>query len=149
TNSLSTTMTSTPIPNLRLISGSYDGVIDSELKDGWRSRLIDSINALDATFTILDLAAGTSVNVLDFFLGAKERIVVFVPESLSMQNAFLFIKSAIVRFIDLELGRDDQMLQVRKKVYEIIGKEPNVDLGILINRLKAWNVFAAYLVRGI
>jgi flagellar biosynthesis protein FlhG len=136
TGSLATAMTSTALQNLRLISGSYDGLIDTELKLGWRSRLIENLNQLDATFTILDLAAGTSVNVLDFFLAAKERIVIFVPESLSLQNAFLFVKSAIVRFIDLELGRAEHTLPIRNKVYEIIAKEPNLDLGTLIHRIK-------------
>src|SRR5438270_9690698 len=60
TPSLTSTITPTPIPNLQLISGSYDGVIDSELKNGWRSRLIDAIQMLDGNFTVLDLAAGTS-----------------------------------------------------------------------------------------
>src|SRR5438132_9292546 len=54
TSSLTSTMTTTPIQNLRLISGSYDGVIDSELKDGWRTRLIDAIHTLEGSFTILD-----------------------------------------------------------------------------------------------
>jgi flagellar biosynthesis protein FlhG len=149
TGSLLTTMTPTALPNLRLISGSYDGLIDAELKNGWKARLIDNIQLMDTAFTVLDLAAGTSVNVLDFFLAAKERIVLFVPESLSMQNAFLFIKSSIVRFIDQELSREERTLPIRNKVYEIIAKEPNLDLGTLINRLKLWDVYAGYMVRGI
>src|SRR5947207_3493669 len=83
TKTLASTMSLTHATNLQMISGAYDGLIDAQLTMDWKQRLIDNIVDLDAHYTCMDLAAGTSDNVMDFFLAANERILVITPESLA------------------------------------------------------------------
>lgn len=52
---------------------------------------------LDADYIILDLGAGTSVNIIDFFLFSDHGILVVLPEPTAIENAYRFIKSAFYR----------------------------------------------------
>jgi flagellar biosynthesis protein FlhG len=149
TDTLVSTMSRTDANNLRLISGAYDSLIDAQLSTGWKQRLLEHINGLDAQFTCLDLSAGASNNVIDFFLAAKDRILVITPESLSLHNAFLFIKSAIIHLIDQELSTALYLAPIRQEVHEILHHEKGVDLKTLVLRLKEWDRVSGYLVRGI
>ncbi len=92
----------TPQPGLRLISCAGDilGIAnpDSEQKD----RIISFITGLHADYVLVDLGAGTSYNVLDFFNMSHEGIVIVSPDPASMQNAYAFIKSAVYRRIQRE-----------------------------------------------
>jgi MinD-like ATPase involved in chromosome partitioning or flagellar assembly len=149
TKTLASTLSLTHATNLQMISGAYDGLIDAQLTMDWKQRLLDHMMDLDAHYTCLDLAAGTSDNVMDFFLAANERILVITPESLALHNAFLFIKSAIIHLIDQELSKARHLAPIRQEVHEILHHEKGVDLRTLIERLKEWDKVSAYLVRGI
>jgi len=148
TSTLASTMSLTDSTNLQMISGAYDGLIDAQLTMDWKQRLLDQICDLDAHYTTMDLGAGTSDNVMDFFLAANDRLLVITPESLALHNAFLFIKSAILHLIDQELSKARHLAPVRQEVHEILHHEKGVDLRTLIARLKEWDKFSAYLVRG-
>ncbi len=148
-SSLTSATSSTELSNLFVVSGAFDSLSNGNLTDGWKNRLLDAIGQLHYSFALMDLAAGASQDVLDFFLAARERIVVVVPESLSMQNAFVFIKSAIIRLLEQELGRVSYLEPVRDKLQEIVSHEEIIDLKTLIDRLKEWDRFAGYMVRGI
>ena len=66
-------------------------------KHGTKSRILRHIQKLDADHVILDLGAGTGINVLDFFLVSHRGILVVVPEPTSVENAYHFIKAAFAR----------------------------------------------------
>lgn len=150
TRTLDNTMTTTEVKNLMLIGGSNGSPLDLQKESGqWKDRLSKAIRDLNASFTLLDLAGGVTPEVTDFFLAARERVVVIVPESLSLHNGFVFIKSAILRLLELELGRFDYLRPVRDKVREIVASEDNIELKTLLERLRAWDVVATYVVRGI
>ena len=46
---------------------------------------------------LLDLGAGTSFNILDFFLLSEVSLLAVVPEPTSIENGYRFIKSALYR----------------------------------------------------
>jgi flagellar biosynthesis protein FlhG len=46
---------------------------------------------------LLDLGAGTSFNIVDFFLISDLSILMVVPEPTSIENGYRFIKSALYR----------------------------------------------------
>jgi flagellar biosynthesis protein FlhG len=46
---------------------------------------------------LLDLGAGTSYNIIDFFLVSDLGLLTVVPEPTSVENAYRFIKSALYR----------------------------------------------------
>ena len=61
---------------------------------------VRSIRKLEADYILVDLGAGNSLSVLDFFLMSDGGILVVTPEPTSMENAYRFLKSAfyLLRF---------------------------------------------------
>ncbi len=89
----------TPVPGLRLLSCAGDILGMADPESGQKERIIKFISELDADYILVDLGAGTSYNVLDFFNMSDEGIVIVSPDPASMQNAYAFIKTSIYRRI--------------------------------------------------
>lgn len=142
-------LTPTAEENLRLISASYSGTPDVHLEPASRQMLLSEIEALKADFVLLDLGAGTSDDVLDLFLGARERIVVITPESLSLHNAFVFLKAAILRHLWREFEKEEFLSPVKSALQGMISGQETLDLPKLIERLKEWDRFAAFVMGGL
>ncbi len=87
----------TGVPNLSIISGALDSLDIANPKYAQKIKLLRSVQSLDVDYAILDLGAGTSFNVLDFFLVADHGILVLVPEPTSIENGYRFIKAAFFR----------------------------------------------------
>jgi len=87
----------TGIPNLSLISGAQDFLEIANPKYTEKMRLIRQIQELDFDNIILDLGAGTSFNILDFFLISDHGILAVIPEPTCIENVYRFIKSAFYR----------------------------------------------------
>ncbi len=92
-----------PIENLKLINGSNDPLEITSLPYAQKARLISQFKRLNADYIILDLGAGTSLNVLDFFLSADYGIVVATPEPTAIENVSLFIKCVMMRHLKILL----------------------------------------------
>ena len=87
----------TSVPNLRIASGSQALLDMANPKHSQKGKLIRHLRHLDADHVLLDLGAGSSFNVLDFFLAAHRGILVVVPEPTSIDNAYHFLKAAFYR----------------------------------------------------
>ena len=87
----------TGIDRLFLIAGAMDALDAANLRYQQKLKLLRNVQALDVDYVVLDLAAGTSFNVLDFFLVADHGILVLLPEPTSIENAYRFIKAAFFR----------------------------------------------------
>ena len=149
TSDLSSLLTPTERSNLRMISSSYSGTPEVALDYAQKRELVGSVNALEADFVLVDLGAGTSADVLDFFLGANEKIVVITPESLALHNAFVFLKTAIVHFLWRELDREGFLASVKTKLKEMLDEQTDLDIGRLIDRVRMWDRYAAYVLTGL
>lgn len=97
TENINDVIVDTGIPNLRLISGGQDLLDAANPTHGHKTRFLRNLSKVDADHIILDLGAGTSYNVLDFFLFSNEGILVVLPEPTSIENTYRFIKSAFYR----------------------------------------------------
>ena len=58
---------------------------------------MNHVRAIDVDVVLIDLGAGTSYNILDFFLLSDVSILAVVPEPTSIENGYRFIKSALYR----------------------------------------------------
>ena len=96
-NSLEDICIDTEAKNLRLISGSSEVLSLANPHFSQKVKLINHFSRLDADYLVIDLGAGTSFNVLDFFLAAHEKIIVLTPEPTSIQNAYIFVRNAVYR----------------------------------------------------
>jgi flagellar biosynthesis protein FlhG len=101
----------TPHERLSLISGAMDGLDSANPKHSQKTKLIRNLRNLDVDYVLLDLGAGTSFNVLDFFLVADTGVVVMLPEPTSIENAYRFIKAAFFRRLQT-LAPDEDFAQL-------------------------------------
>ena len=150
--------------NLRLISGASDVLSLANPHFSQKIKLMTHLSRLDADYVVLDLGAGTSFNVLDFFLIAHKKIVVLTPEPTSIQNAYIFVRNAVYRKLSrlssknpslqalIKIAMDPKnVLKIRtikelfqfieesdeKNIIEVLKKEiGDIHLGVVTNKVK-------------
>lgn len=99
----------TEVENLRLISGASEILSLANLQFAQKTKIIQNIFMLEASYVVLDLGAGTSFNVLDFFLVAHKKIVVLIPQPISIQNAYGFVRNAVYRKLSRLSSREPSL----------------------------------------
>ena len=87
----------TPFDNLSLISGARAIHNVANLKHMQKEKLIRQLFTLDADYIFIDLGAGSSFNVLDFFIAANNGLVVVTPTPTSIENTYHFLRAAYFR----------------------------------------------------
>lgn len=104
----------TEVEGLYLISGAGDTLGMANLAFTQKQQIIAELRRLDADHVLLDLGAGTSFNVLDYFSITNDGIVVTTPEAISAMNAFGFIRAAVFRKLERTFRRDSQLYELIK-----------------------------------
>ncbi|MBP1696090.1 MAG: ATP-binding protein [Deltaproteobacteria bacterium] len=87
----------TAVPNLQLLTGAQDLLNAADAKSVQKRKLVRSIQSLSSDTALVDLGAGNSLSVLDFFLMSDGGILVVTPEPTSIENSYRFLKSAFYR----------------------------------------------------
>ncbi len=100
-------LVSTPINNLKIISGAQDELGMANLKHMHKNQIIRKLHDLDADYILFDLGAGTAFNTIDFFITADKGILVVLPEPTSIENTYRFIKSVFFRRLKMIEGIAD------------------------------------------
>jgi flagellar biosynthesis protein FlhG len=102
----------TQVKELSLICGADDILGAANPTYAQKIRLLNQIEELPAQYVLLDLGAGTSFNLLDFFNYSSGKIALFTSQATSLQNAYGFIKSALYRKLAREFAKDDEVLKL-------------------------------------
>ena len=95
--SLDDVVVQTAVPRLRLISSARNSLDVESLKHFQKTRLLRLILRLSADVVVLDLGAGTSLNILDLFSIADRGVLTILPEPTSVENYYRFLKAAFLR----------------------------------------------------
>jgi len=109
----------TPYDNLRYVPGDVLVTGSSDLQLQQKKRIIEGILNLDADYIIIDLASGSSTQVLDFFLISNCGFIVTTPQTISVLNVYSFLKNLMVRFFQRAFADYNKVSEYLKKV----GKE--------------------------
>jgi flagellar biosynthesis protein FlhG len=125
---LEDTIIDTAMAGIGLICGSDDILGAANPTYAQKIRLLKQIEELPADFVLLDLGAGTSFNLLDFFNYSPGKIVLFTSQATSLQNAYGFIKSALYRKLAREFAKDEEVLWL---LYQVGDKEAEMNIGSL------------------
>ncbi|THB79016.1 MAG: MinD/ParA family protein [Desulfobacteraceae bacterium] len=96
---LASTAMPTRVPNLFFINSTNCSIEIANLFATQKYKILRGLARLPYDYVLLDLGAGTHYNILDFFLGADEGILVCTSEPTSIENAFKFLKSVYFRVI--------------------------------------------------
>lgn len=102
----------TPIKNLRLISGACGTLGLANPRYSQKLRFIKQLRSLNADYIMLDLGAGSSYNVIDYFLAAEQGILVTTPEPMAIQETFNFLKMAIMRKLQRKFRKNPPLLDI-------------------------------------
>ncbi|MBI1912470.1 MAG: P-loop NTPase [Deltaproteobacteria bacterium] len=109
----------TPVKTLRLISGAGEFLGIANPAFTQKQKLISHIKKLNAEYIIVDLGAGSSYNVLDFFSISNEGIVVLVPEPAAIQNAYIFLKSFVYRRLQRVFSENALITDIIKEATDL------------------------------
>lgn len=120
----------TGIDRLRLVSSARNALDADSLRHFQKTRLLRLLPGLDADVVVIDLGAGTSLNVLDLFAMADRSVLVILPEPTSVENCYRFLRAAYLRRL--------------QNLCRVLGHQPLVDL-ILRHRAAAPSAATAIL----
>ncbi len=112
--------------DIDFIGGSGDVLGMAHITKFEKIKILTSIQELDYDYTILDLGAGTSFNMVDLFNVADIKIVVMSGEPTSIENAYGFLKVAIYRHIERFLSKRWDFEEINKKLRSKSMNFPNV-----------------------
>lgn len=127
----------TSLPNLRLISGAGEFLGIANPAYAQKVKLISSIKKLDADFIIVDLGAGSSYNVLDFFAISNEGIVMIVPEPAAIQNAYIFLKTFVYRRLQRLFSENPFMSEIIRDATDVRSQKAVKSFSDLCGRIAA------------
>jgi flagellar biosynthesis protein FlhG len=102
-------LTPTAHPNLSLVAGTGASVGAANINHGEKQKLIRRLRALNADVVVIDVGAGVSYNVLDFFELGAQRLLVVTPQVTSIQTAYSFLKGAVLRTLHHSAERADEL----------------------------------------
>lgn len=95
--SLNAAIIPTNRPNLGLICGTQNLSDGANIKHTHKQKIIRQLNTIDTDIVIVDLGAGSSFNVIDFFLAADEPLIVTAPVPTAIENAYHFLRAGFFR----------------------------------------------------
>jgi flagellar biosynthesis protein FlhG len=121
----------TGVERLELISGAMDDLDAANPKHAQKAKLLRHLKTLDVDYVLLDLGAGTSFNVLDFFLIAETGVVVMLPEPTSIENAYRFIKASFFRRLQTIAPDDDFASLVARSLAPRDGQGPMTPMDVV------------------
>ena len=104
----------TQVRNLELVCGASEILSLANPQYAQKTKILQSITQLAADHVILDLGAGTSYNVLDFFLVADYPIVVLTPQPISIQNAYAFVRNTVYRKLSRATHQKSSLQEIIK-----------------------------------
>ncbi len=137
----------TSIENLALVPSSGFVPELANLKHLQRVKLINQIQTLDADLILLDLGAGSSLNVVDFFSMTDAGIIVATPEPTSVLNAYEFLKNVVYRIFF-------RMFRHQKNIQELLKSSTASNTGIttvtqLAQMIEKYSPLAAENLQGV
>lgn len=112
----------TGVRNLRLICGGSKIPELANMPFQQKMKLLGHIVKLEDDILILDLAAGSSYNVIDFLTIAGRKLMVTSPEMPSVIKVYGFIKSCIFRLLTIHFKAAEQY-----EILEILEKAKDPD----------------------
>jgi flagellar biosynthesis protein FlhG len=131
-DSLVPAMTPTALPNLHLVAGTGAAVGAANISHGEKQRIMKKIRALDADVVVVDVGAGVSFNVLDFFELGSQRLLVVTPQVTSIQTAYSFLKGAVLRTLRHHAEKTDEI----ELLEPAITSRENEKVSTLLRRLR-------------
>jgi len=115
----------TEYPGVRFISSAGNVPSQANPKFAQKMKIIKSLGLLKADFIIVDIGAGSSYDVMDFFSMTDDGILITIPEPTSIVNSYGFIKNVLYRRFSMSFRQYSLVMELLKR-----GMSPDGDSGI-------------------
>lgn len=125
--------------NLNIICGASGSLGMANIPFSHKMKLMRHLKKLDADYVVMDLGAGTSYNVIDFFLAADQGIVVITPDSLSIIDSYNFIKQAFYRKLMLKFRMQQEIVTLITDAAKAETYQTQTSVEMLIRKIKEIN----------
>jgi len=98
-SSLESLIIETEVPRLYFIPGDSLLPATANLPYFSKKKMLKELGELIADYILIDLGAGSSYNVVDFFLASSSGLVVTTPETTAILSAYSFLKTTVYRLL--------------------------------------------------
>ncbi|MGE4268625.1 MAG: P-loop NTPase [Deferribacterales bacterium] len=123
---INSVITETPA-GIDFVGGSSDVLGMAHITNFEKLKVLNRLKKLDYKYIILDLGAGTSFNMIDFFNFADKKIMIMNSEPTSLENSYGFLKVALYRKIELHLRKDTKFSDICNKLRSKSMNYPNIN----------------------
>jgi len=118
-------ISSTGVAGLDIISGAKDSLDIADAGQTAIARLEEALIELDYEHVLLDIAPGTSSNMLEFFLMSDAGILVTTPEPTSIENTYRFLKCLFLKRIK-HLINSGESRELKEKLRKALDGNPRI-----------------------
>ncbi len=115
----------TDFEGVRFISSAGNAPSQANPRFAQKTKIIKSVHSLEADFIVVDIGAGSSNDVMDFFSMISDGILVAVPEPTSIVNSYGFVKNVLYRRFSMAFRRYSLVMELIKR-----GMNPDGKAGI-------------------
>lgn len=104
-------------PGLRFLPGDGRTPFLANVGHAQKSKLIRKLRAVEADYILLDLGAGSSYNILDFFAMSSRGMLVTNSEQPALMGMLVFLKNFLFRLIARELRNSKTVCDYLEELY--------------------------------
>lgn len=124
------------IDHLKIACGADGSLGMANLPFLQKQKLMRHMRRLNADVILMDLGAGTSFQILDFFLAADKGIVVVKPDPLSILESYNFLKLAVFRQIARLIRRHEDAKRLIEEISLIETHRNSMTVSDLMNEIR-------------
>ncbi len=115
----------TEYPGVRFISSAGNIPSQANPRFAQKMKIIKHVSSLEADVIVIDIGAGSSYDVMDFFSMTEDGILVTIPEPTSIVNSYGFVKNVLYRRFTRSFREYPLVMALLKR-----GMNPDGDAGI-------------------
>jgi len=98
------------------IGGSSDVLGMAHINNFEKLKILNHLKRSSYKYVVMDLGAGTSYNMIDFFNFSDKKILIMNSEPTSIENSYGFLKIALYRKIERQLFKDPRLENICNKL---------------------------------
>jgi flagellar biosynthesis protein FlhG len=98
------------------IGGSSDVLGMAHINNFEKLKILNHLKRSNYNYVVMDLGAGTSYNMIDFFNFSDKKILIMNSEPTSIENSYGFLKIALYRKIERQLFKDPRLETICNKL---------------------------------
>jgi flagellar biosynthesis protein FlhG len=136
-DSIEEILTPTAFKGLSLIGGDSSKLGSANLPYAQKQKIVRHLKELDTDYVVIDLGGDTTLNGLDFFLLADQKIVVTSTDPASVLDSYTFVKVAFHRFLERFFSEYKALMKLAIQIKDgTLEKSENYSLDYIFEQVR-------------